>query len=171
MTTAPNDTTPAGLLATLRALAVQPSPSLPDLLHAADQQAELLRTLLPSSPEHTLKHLTHLIPSILVNYVNTLPVPGTAFWGNRTWHIHIRTSDPINVQAFTGLHELKHIIDHPLRHQCPAPLNNNDWEALADHFAARMLTQEIARTTTTNHNPTGRKHIPPPSTTETGGSP
>ncbi len=170
MTTATNDATPAGLLATLRALAGQPSRSLPNLLHAADQQAELLRKLLPSSPGHILEHLTCLIPSILVDYVDTLPVPGISFWGNDSWKIHIRAGDRLDAQTFTGLHELKHIIDHPLRRQQLYLLSHSDWEGLADYFAARVLAQETARPTTKNHDLTGRQHIPPHSTTGTGGS-
>jgi hypothetical protein len=172
MTTAPNDTASvsAATLVALRALTEQPSQSLTDLLHAADQQAELLQNLLPSAPGHILEHLTHLIPTIRIDYVDTIPVPGIAFWGNDTWHIHIRTNDPIDVQTFTGLHELKHIIDHPLRRQWPELLRDSDWEGVADHFAAGVLAGESTHTTTQHHGPTGRQHVSLRSTTRQGGS-
>jgi Zn-dependent peptidase ImmA (M78 family) len=54
-------------------------------------------------------------------------------------HIHIRASDPVDNQAFTVLHELKHIIDHPLRRRA-TEFSSVDWEALANHFAMRVLT-------------------------------
>lgn len=142
MTTATNDAalvSDAGTLAALRALAVEPSPPFAHLLHAADQQAALLRNLLPSSTGHVLEHLTVLFPSIVIEYVDTMPVAGISFWGKGHWWIHIRARDPIDVQQVTALHELKHIIDHPLRRQQPDSLSDGDWERLADCFAAGVL--------------------------------
>lgn len=141
MTARTNNTTSVstGTLAVLRALAIEPSQPLIHLLHAAGDQAELLRRLLPTSPVLILEYLPVLFPSIVIEYVDTMPVPGISFWGNNRWHIHIRTSDPVDVRQLTALHELKHIIDHPLRRQQPDPLTDGDWEALADCFAAGVL--------------------------------
>jgi hypothetical protein len=176
MTTAPNNTASisAVTLTALRTLTEQPPQSLTDLLHAADQQAKLLHNLLhnllPSTPGHILERLTRLIPTIQIDYVDTMPVPGIAFWGNGTWHIHIRADNPIDVQLFAGLHELKHIIDHPLRRQRPELLSDSAWEGVADHFATEVLAGESTHTTTQHHDPTGRQHVSLRSTTRKGGS-
>lgn len=156
-------------LVALRALTGPPPYSLTDLLHAAAKQAELLRRLLPSARGNILEHLTALIPSVLVKYIDTMPVPGISFWGSNHWHLHIRATDPGDVQVFTGLHELKHVIDHPLRQQEPILLGDGDWEKLADHFAARVLAggpNYIAG----NHDLASKQQVPPQSTTKTGGA-
>ncbi len=83
----------------------------------------------------------------LVDYLDTLPAQGISFWTTGQWRIHVRTNDPADVQAFTVLHELKHIIDHPLRRGTTGSLGNLDWEAVADHFAARVLSFSARRVT------------------------
>lgn len=144
MTTTTNGAMPTpsvGTLADLRAVAVEPSQSTTSMFDAADCQAWLLWRLLPIPATRIPARLSELIPSVLIEYIDNLPVPGTAFWGNGHWQIHVRAGDPVDVQAFTVLHELKHIIDHPLRGQ-PNSLGNADWEVLADYFAGQVLAQE-----------------------------
>ncbi|MGH3904683.1 MAG: ImmA/IrrE family metallo-endopeptidase [Pseudonocardiaceae bacterium] len=144
MTTTTNDAIPAPsvrTLAGLRAVAHESSQSTTSLLYAADCQAWLLRTMLPIPATRIPAHLSTFIPSIRVDYIDNMPIPGTAFWGNGHWHIHVRTGDPDETQVFTVLHELKHIIDHPLRRQ-PHSLSNTDWEEIADYFANRVLVPE-----------------------------
>lgn len=160
-----------GTLAALRALA-GPSPhSFTDLLHAAAKQAELLRNLLPSAQDNILEHLAALIPSVLIEYIDTMPVPGISFWGSNHWHVHIRTSDSVDVQSFTGLHELKHIIDHSLRHQESGLLGDGDWEKLADHFAARVLRRERVQPQSRNIKETHTDQTSPDVVRMTGGAP
>lgn len=139
------------LLATLRALAAEPPNSLTAMYHAADRQARLVGSLLSTPVTGIPASLPTLISGTRVDYLD-IPVPGVAFWGNGHWHIHIRASDPIAAQAFTVLHELKHIIDHPLRRQ-PNVLSNADWEAIADHFANQLLAQDARN----NHDGMAKK--------------
>jgi len=140
------DDTPSvctGTLAALRALAAEPPVSITNALRATDAQAQLLVDLMtPAYHQPLLGRHASLIPSVIVETIDDLPVPGTAFWAKRCWHIHIRASDPIDTQNFTVLHELKHIIDYPLRRKQPDRLSDSDWETLADHFAGRMLARE-----------------------------
>ena len=128
----------AGTLATLRALAAQPPRSIDDALRATDKQAAHLRSLLPDISGQALTSLTDLIPSIIIEHDDDIPAPGISFWAGGHWHMHTRASDPVDIQNFTVLHELKHIIDHPLRRRTTA-LSDIDWEALANHFAARVF--------------------------------
>ena len=140
-----------GALAALRALAVDPSQPTADQLQAVDRQAQLLRDLLPEAIDQLPSSLTDLMPSILVEHIDDIPVAGIAFWGNDHWHIHIRAGDPANAQAFTMLHELKHIIDHPLRRR-PNALRASDWEAIADRFAVQVLVREPGSGCSTRKN-------------------
>lgn len=179
MTTTPQDTTPtqdAGTLAALRALAVEPSQPITTMRRAADRQAQLLRQLLPLPAAADLLPaiLTDLIPAISIDYARDIPVAGTSFWAHGHWHIHITANHPADRQILTVLHELKHIIDHPLRRQ-PNPLSDTDWEALANHFATRVLTREpshVAPMRTedamTNHDPAGTYRPSPEPITGTG---
>lgn len=137
----------AGTLAALRALAVEPFHSATDMRRATDHQARLLGNLLPAPVTAIPAHLAALIPSVRVDYIDTMPVPGTALWSSGHWHIHIRASDPEDAQVFTVLHGLKHIIDHPLRRQLNA-LHASEWEALADYFARQVLAREPSQDAT-----------------------
>lgn len=173
MTTTHNDTIPAPsvrTLAGLRAVALESTQSLTSMLYAADCQAWMLRTMLPIPATQLPAYLSDLIPSILVEYIDEIPMSGISFWADDRWRIHIRASDPVDVRQFTILHELKHIIDHPLRQQQPDLFSNSGWEKLADHFAARMLVGE-SNYTTRDHGSTTRQQIAPQSTTKTGGAP
>lgn len=151
MTTTTDDVTLApasGALAALRALSAEPAASIQDALRTAEAQAHLLRDrLLPVAPEQMAASLTNLIPSILVEHIDDMPVSGISFWGNGHWHIHLRARDPLDLQLFTILHELKHIIDHPLQRQGNS-LSDADWEVCADHFATQVLTPRPSLITT-----------------------
>jgi hypothetical protein len=147
------------------------------MFYAADRQAWVLRNLFPLQAIRIAAHLSNLIPSDRVDYIDNLPVPGTAFWGNNRWHIHLRASDPADTQAFTVLHELKHIIDHPLRQQ-PNSLDAARWEALANYFATQVLAQEtrsgrgsvIKNDGTNNDIPTDLHDSPSQPNAKTGGT-
>lgn len=128
------------VLSVLRALAAGPPSSSAEALDVASKQAFLLQDLLTDSTNQIQVPLVTLIPDIVIEYIQDMPIPGTSFWGNGRWHIHICASDPTDFQSFTSLHQLKHIIDHPLRHATTA-LSDSDWEASADHFAVRLLTR------------------------------
>ncbi|MGW2120165.1 hypothetical protein [Streptomyces sp. NPDC001758] len=134
-------TSPAALTA-LRDFGREPASSMEAMRRIAAQQALLLRELLPGPARQASTHLTNLIPSIIVESVAHLPVAGIAYWANRHWHIHVREDDSADEQAFTVLHQLKHIIDHPIRRATTA-FSSADWDVLAKHFACLALAREL----------------------------
>jgi Zn-dependent peptidase ImmA (M78 family) len=108
------------------------------LFDASERQARLLRELLAATADPLLSRLTDLIPTLCIDTLDAMPVGGTSFWGNGRWHIHLRQGDPTDFHRFTALHQLKHIIDYPLR-QKMTMVKDADWEAVADYFATSVL--------------------------------
>ena len=131
----------SGALTALRDLGREPASSMAAMRHIAAQQAGLLRKLLPGPARQASANLTSLIPNIVVESVARLPVPGITYWANHRWHIHVREGDSAGERAFTVLHQLKHIIDHPIRRATTA-FSSADWDALAKYFACRALACE-----------------------------
>ena len=129
----------AGVLTALRALVTRHYECVADALLVAEAQARLMRDLLPAHLEWLPNQLTDLIPNIAVELIDIIPVAGTAFWGRGHWTIHLRAADTPDAQRFTALHELKHIIDHPLRGD--GPLTTGEREAAADHFARTVMSR------------------------------
>lgn len=104
----------------------------------ADTQARALRAAL-LGPTHQLPdYLSKMFPSIRVEPTPSLPVAGISYWAEHRWHIHVRATDSANERAFTVLHQLKHIIDHPLK-QRPTQFTGAEWESLADYFAQQVV--------------------------------
>lgn len=142
-------TTPnIGTLAKLRALATTTPTSITDLRRTAKQQAKTLRRLLGSEAP-LLTRLMELIPSVRIEILDRMPVDSTSFWGNGHWHIHIHAGGLPSFHHFAALHELKHIIDHPLRQQLTT-FTDDDWESMANYFAAQVLTPSLQLTLTFN---------------------
>jgi hypothetical protein len=137
--TAPTSTTRP--LTALRDIAVQPTTTLAEMLVAADRQAELLTNLLSATPGQLLHQLAQVFPDIRITHVEDLPTAGIAFWARKRWNIQVRASDAVDRQAFAALHELKHIIDHPIRRLQTIQLSDTAWEMLADHFATQLLAR------------------------------
>lgn len=133
--------TSPGALAALRDLGREPASSVEAMRDIAAQQAGLLRELLPGPARQASTHLISIIPGIVVESVAGLPVSGITYWANRRWHIHVREDDSVDDRAFTVLHQLKHIIDHPIRRATTA-FSGADWDALAKYFACVALTCE-----------------------------
>lgn len=133
--------TSTGTLAALRNLGRRPAKSMNAMRHIASRQADLLGRLLPGTTRQVSAHVTSLIPTVVVESVARLPVPGITFWANRRWHIHVREDDSANERAFTVLHQLKHIIDHPIR-RASTTFSDADWDSLARHFACQVLARE-----------------------------
>ncbi|MDQ1039910.1 Zn-dependent peptidase ImmA (M78 family) [Streptomyces sp. V3I8] len=135
-----------GSLTALRALAHDSAHSMEDMLRTARAQAILLRSLLTASTYRIPDQLNTLIPSIRVEHVTDIPIAGVSFWARNHWHIHIRSSDPTEIQTATVLHQLKHIIDHPLRQKAArdSPIH---WERLADYFTELVLAPDPRRIT------------------------
>lgn len=140
---------PAGLLAALRSLGDNHPASTEEMRRIASQQAHVLREALAGVIHKVPALVSVLIPSIVVEYVARLPVAGIAFWANHRWHIHVRKEDPVHVQTFTALWHLKRIVDHPLRKK-RGNVSEDEWDALADHFAHRVL--EVRSTPTSTEN-------------------
>lgn len=134
-------TSSSSLLATLRDLGREPTTSLEAMRRVAAAQAHILRQAVPGSLHEIPEDISALIPSIFVEYVADLPAAGISYWANDRWHIHIRKEDPVDTQAFTVLHQLKRIIDHPLR-QKDDSLSEPEWSFLADYFADQVMSSE-----------------------------
>jgi hypothetical protein len=134
-------------LADLRAVSPHHATNLTTALSVSRRQAERLRAILGNHYKGSpLERLACLL-RVTVTTIRDLPVPGTAFWGNGHWNIHLREQDPADTQVFNALHELKHIIDHPGRRAArtdSARLSDQDEELVADHFATCVLTGDPA---------------------------
>ncbi|HEX3778711.1 MAG TPA: ImmA/IrrE family metallo-endopeptidase [Pseudonocardiaceae bacterium] len=89
-----------------------------------------------------LTRLVELIPTLRIAVLDKMPVDSTSFWGNQHWHIHIHAGRLPSFHHFAALHELKHIIDHPLRQRLTT-FTDADWETVADYFAAQVLTPAL----------------------------
>lgn len=135
-------TTSPGALTALRDLGREPASSMEAMRRIAAQQAGLLRELLPGPASQASTHLTSLVPNIVVESVARLPVAGITYWANRHWHVHVREDDSADERAFTVLHQLKHIIDHPIR-RATAAFSSADWDVLAKYFAGAALAREL----------------------------
>ena len=146
-----------GTLTRLRALATTTPTSIADLRQTAKKQARLLRSLLAGKTP-LLTRLVELIPCLHIETLDQMPVNSTSFWGNRRWHIHIHAGHPARFQHFEALHELKHIVDHPLRQRLTS-FTDADWESVADYFAAQVLTPPLRL----NSAPQGRRNAYAPS--------
>jgi hypothetical protein len=134
--------TSTGTLAALRNLGRRPAKSMNQMRHVASRQADLLGRLLPGATRQVSTHVTNLIPTVVVEPVARLHVPGVTFWANRRWHIHVREGDSTSERAFTVLHQLKHIIDHPMR-RASTTFSDADWDSLARYFACRVLARDV----------------------------
>jgi len=147
MSTQPTTHPARSPLGDLRAVRPHHATDLTVAMSIAHRQAEVLRSILKNrGMDLALERVTGLL-GVTVTVINDLPVPGTAFWGNGHWNIHVRQQDPPETQRFNALHELKHIIDHPGRQATTADdarLSCEDEELVADHFAACVLTGETA---------------------------
>lgn len=76
-----------------------------------------------------------------IKYIADLPVPGIAFQRQGRWQLHISVALTPTERLQRVLHELKHVIDHPLRRgEVPSvSLSDADHETLADYFATLVL--------------------------------
>ena len=105
------------------------------------QQAEILKLLSPTGQVTDVLTLADTV-GIPISLIEHLPVRGIAFPAKDGWHIHISESLAPTTQLRVALHELKHIIDHPLRAMRdggPAGFSDADYEHLADFFADCVL--------------------------------
>lgn len=143
----------------MRSLAPHRRMSHLESLRLAANQAATLRDMLSVETDMFATELVGSLPRITVQAVENIPASGASFWGNGTWHIHIHADEPNTHRRFTVLHELKHIIDHPIQKNVydeRAFVVYGEREIIADYFAACVLIPEdrlrAAFATTHDHN-------------------
>lgn len=132
---------PPDLLSLLRL--VESAPDEGDLAwseHCTRQQAAILCLQSPSGHVTDLSALA-ATTGIPIDLSPDIPVPGTCFPTANGWRIHISASLDPEAQLRTALHEMKHIIDHPVRSSGSTGLSNTDYEHLADYFADCVLAE------------------------------
>jgi len=131
------------LLSIFRGVESSPEGDLEWAKHCARQQAVILRLLVPRGQITDLVTLADTI-GIPISVIDHIPVRGIAFPTKDGWHIHISESLNPTAQLHTALHELKHVIDHPLRYtggSGAVGFSDADYECLADYFADCVLAE------------------------------
>lgn len=126
----------------LRALTPARRLSHIESLRLAERQATALRQLLQIAEDRFPIHRIRQIPHVSIRTVCDLPVSGLTFWGEHTWKIQVRAGESLVHRRFTVLHELKHIIDHPLHTRLydeRAYVATGERELVADYFSACAL--------------------------------
>lgn len=131
------------LLTTLRHIGHAPASSMEGMRRNTEAQACALREAFLGPAHHLPDYLSRMFPTIRVEHVTDLPVAGISYWAGHHWHIHVRSTDAPEERTFTVLHQLKHIIDRPLRRRSPQ-FSDQDWESLANYFAHQVLTPSRA---------------------------
>ncbi len=132
-------------LAPLRALVPNRRVSHLESLRIAERQAQALRALLHVDGDYFDTDAIASIARVKIDLVEDIPLSGASFWSNGIWHIHVRADEPITHRRFTGLHELKHILDHPVQQHVydeRAFVCYGERELIADYFASCVLVPE-----------------------------
>lgn len=140
MNTHPQLTTP-DLLSLLRL--VESAPASGDLAwseHCTRQQAMILLLQSPGGHVTDTSALT-ATTGIPIDLIDDIPVPGVAFPTSDGWRIHVAASLSPEDRLRTALHELKHVLDHPIRIRGSNGLSRADYEHLADYFANCVLAE------------------------------
>lgn len=106
--------------------------------HCTRQQAVILSLSYPGRQIDSLDQLTE-VTGICIDLIDDIPVDGTAFCTAHGWRIHISSSLSPTEQIRVALHELKHIIDNPVRQRGMSDFTDADFEYLADYFADCVL--------------------------------
>jgi Zn-dependent peptidase ImmA (M78 family) len=131
-----------GLLARLRAISPNRPLTLDEAQVIAERQANVMLEWFgvnePPIPFDLLAELRRIHVVFEVS-----PTSGSTHWTRDAWLIALKTDDAPVRQRFSLFHELKHIIDHPLRGVLYPP--QRGWSAarkverVADYFAACVL--------------------------------
>lgn len=132
-------------LAPLRSLVPNRRVSHLESLRIAERQARALRALLRIKGDYFDTKALAGLPRIQIDLVEDIPLSGASFWSGDTWHIHIRSDEPRTHRRFTLLHELKHILDHPVQQHVydeRAFVCYGERELIADYFASCVLVPE-----------------------------
>lgn len=145
-----------GILHALRALTPHHHISLVEALRLAEQQADLLRELLAVTTDAFPIDALGTIPRVHLETDCESAVPATRSWDGHSWHIRVRANLTSSQQATLALHQLKHIIDHPVRAAVDDPrpfIGAAARELVADHFAACALIPHTRLSATTTADP------------------
>jgi hypothetical protein len=137
----PNPIAELRLLCPRRALAAWEARTI------AERQAHRLQRLMrvedPPFPEQAIECL----PRVEVRHTTSRRLAGALRWSGSTWCIVVNRHDPWGRQRFSLAHELKHLIDHPIRsaiyrdnRHASASLQA---ERAADYFAACLLMPKV----------------------------
>lgn len=109
----------------------------------AERQAYRLHAVMridePPFPEQAIEYL----PRVEVRFVRARRVAGALSWRRGKWRIIVNRDDSWGRQRFSLAHELKHLIDHPVRESIYVDTRYGSAEAsaerAADYFAACLL--------------------------------
>lgn len=115
-----------------------------DALAVAEAQARLIRKHLGDGPI-TVESLVRALPRLRVVTMSGMPFSGSAHWTGRDWLVALNADEPSVRQHFSLGHELKHIIDHPLRDVLyPSTVRASDRlrERIADYFSGCLLMEK-----------------------------
>ena len=115
-------------------------------MHCTRQQAIILSLLLPGGHASTVAGLSEAV-GIPIDVIDEMPVRGTAFPTQHGWRIHVAAELAETEQLRTALHELKHVIDHPVRGPgLGGGFTDADYEYLACCFADLVLGDDTKDT-------------------------
>lgn len=129
------------LLWVLRSVESTPDGDIAWAEHCTRQQAAIVLLNLPRGKATSIDVLTEAV-GIPIDVVSDIPVNGTAFYTTTGWRIHISSSLSPTDQVWVALHELKHVIDNPVRHRTKAEgFSAADFERLADYFADCVIRE------------------------------
>ncbi|MGC1165823.1 MAG: ImmA/IrrE family metallo-endopeptidase [Solirubrobacterales bacterium] len=126
-----------------RALSV-PRPLAPwEARSVAERQAYRFHALMnitePPFPEQAIEYL----PRVEVRYVASRRLSGAISWRQGKWRVLVNRTETWGRQRYSLSHELKHLIDHPLRTTIyqDSRFGSAEYaaEKAADYFAACLL--------------------------------
>lgn len=113
----------------------------------AERQAhkfnELMNVTEPPFPEQAIEYL----PRVEVRYLKSRRLAGAISWRRAKWRVVVNSDDTWGRQRFSLAHELKHLIDHPMRDALYADSQYGSAEVAAeraaDYFAACLLMPKM----------------------------
>ncbi len=114
-----------------------------EALRVAELQANYLLKWRGITAPPVPDDLVAKFPRVQIEKVYPLGVSGATAWSDGRWQIIINAGEPRVRQKFSALHELKHVIDHPLAAtlypDAPGMKSAERQEQVADYFAACVL--------------------------------
>jgi len=140
-----SEDTAVPILKSLRSLALPAICGSETTIQLAEAQASYLRELLGSGDGRFDTSLLGKIPRVEAQTDDVLPVAGTVYWTQGSWHIELNGNDSEPERRFALLHEFKHIIDHPHADKLytgAAAEAAKQQEHAADYFAACVLVPD-----------------------------